>query len=518
MLGDAPTRRCRFCERTSRQVDFGDPRPIVPDRPSPLSAEVCQDCRLDWGDALDDEFRRFWDRLTRDAASGQHGFENRSRSPLTVAALKAMVAGALAIVPDADLPDFVDTIEWLSNPDHDLDDRLLVGAECRIYGAPFLHEDARASLSLARRIDDEAPVPYMLYFLAGDGIMVQVPLPLCLRDQDLDGREVEHPERALCGGIRPRVPLGPLRPPAAGRLEPTGEPGTAAPVDRLLRSDMSPTPAGETERGPAPGSGPRVEATASTRRVVLIGGTGLAALAGAAAWFLFAANDSPPKPAARGRTMSLLTVDRPFPDERTIRGRSLHRTQSLPGMPSGRMRALFPLGAREDPQFGGPAKAGERGGRHVRSRSRVSRHLLGLPIRRRPALRRAPVPRERRGDRGGVCVRIGAPCRHVRQHGRRDGPGDPRAPDDLFRPDAVLRPDARPRDGAQTTRAHAARRPTSSPRRSLLLRVPLDPGLDRRGPGDRRGPAHPQRLLRTLPRTGPGPCGGRASRRRRHPT
>jgi hypothetical protein len=203
VLGDAPTRRCRFCERTSRQVDFGDPNPIVPDRPSPLTAEVCQDCRIDWGDALDDEFRRFWDRLTRDASSGQYGPENRGRSPLSVAALKAMVAGALSIVPDADLPDFVDTIEWVSNSDHDLDDRLLSGAGCRIYTAPFLHDGARASLSLARRIDDEAPVPYMLYFLAGDGIMVQVPLPLCVRDQDLDGRDVEHPERALSAGYGP---------------------------------------------------------------------------------------------------------------------------------------------------------------------------------------------------------------------------------------------------------------------------------------------------------------------------
>ncbi len=77
---------------------------------------------------------------------------------------------------------------------------------------------------------------------------------------------------------------------------------------------MSPTPAGETVRGPGPGSGPRADATAATRRVVFIGGTGLAALAAAAAWFLFAANDPPPRPAPRGRTMSLLTVDRPFPD------------------------------------------------------------------------------------------------------------------------------------------------------------------------------------------------------------
>src|SRR5262249_49473605 len=123
------------------------------------------------------------------------------RPHLSIAAFKSLVACALAIMPGPELPFFVDTLEWVSNPDHDNDDRLLDRAECLIYCVPFLDAGARASL--ARRVDDEAPVPYMLYFLEADGIMVQVPLPMCLCDEDLDGREIEHPERVLAAGYGP---------------------------------------------------------------------------------------------------------------------------------------------------------------------------------------------------------------------------------------------------------------------------------------------------------------------------
>ena len=50
-------------------------------------------------------------------------------------------------------------------------------------------------ISLARRIDDEVPFPYMVSFLSWGGIVVQTALPMCLRDQDLDGR---------CAGCRRR--------------------------------------------------------------------------------------------------------------------------------------------------------------------------------------------------------------------------------------------------------------------------------------------------------------------------
>jgi hypothetical protein len=186
VLGGVAVRRCGFCERTSRQVDFGAARPIVPGRPSLLTAEVCDDCQSEWRDGLEDEFRWFWSRLPG------------GRPPFTVAAWKALVAGALLILPDRERPFFVDTVEWVSNPDHDADDRLLDGAGCLVYPADFLGEGARASLF--RRVDDEAPVPYMLYALACDGLMVQVEMPMCLRDEDLDGMAIDRPERVLSAG------------------------------------------------------------------------------------------------------------------------------------------------------------------------------------------------------------------------------------------------------------------------------------------------------------------------------
>jgi hypothetical protein len=196
VLGDATVRRCRFCERTARPADFGPPSPVVVGRPALLTVEVCEDCQSDWRDGLDDHVRAFWSRLQGDVLpiSG-------ARSPFSVGAFKAMAAVAVLILPATELRFFGDTIEWASNPDHDSDDQLLEGAECRVYRAPFLGEPALATL--ARRVDDEAAVPYMLCSLESGGIMVQVPVPMCLRDEDLDGRPIEHPERIPVAGRGP---------------------------------------------------------------------------------------------------------------------------------------------------------------------------------------------------------------------------------------------------------------------------------------------------------------------------
>jgi hypothetical protein len=196
VLGDAAVRRCRFCERTARPADFGPARPVVAGRHGLLSAEVCDDCQSEWRDGLDDHLRAFWARL-----AGEVLPISGSRSPFSVGAFKAMAAVAMLLVPASELRFFGDTIEWVSNPDHDSDDQLLEGAACRVYRAPFLGDPARATL--ARRVDEEAAVLYMLGFVEIGGIMVQVPLPMCLRDEDLDGRAIEHPERILVAGRGP---------------------------------------------------------------------------------------------------------------------------------------------------------------------------------------------------------------------------------------------------------------------------------------------------------------------------
>ncbi len=223
VLGDLGARRCRFCERTARQADFGDPRPIVPGRRSPATAEVCNECRGDWLDALDDEFRRAWDRLVHDP-----------QTPLSLAAYKAMVTGALVVMPPTLLPFFVDALEWVSNPDHELDDMLLSGAACRVYRADFLRQEP--GVSLYRRIDDDEPVPFVVYFLRADGLMVQLALPMCLRDEDLDGRTVEHPTRALGSGTGYEYQVVLRQAVAAGRVRPASSRAPSSFEHRLLRS------------------------------------------------------------------------------------------------------------------------------------------------------------------------------------------------------------------------------------------------------------------------------------------
>jgi len=202
VLGDRPTRYCRFCERTSAHVAFSAPRPVVPGiGPTSLYTEaVCDDCQASCRDPLAAEFERFWSTL-RDDRAGHDAGQELARDLYSLAVLKSMIASALLIMPQSELAYFVDTLEWVNNPDHRLDGRLFAETVCHVYAASFLRDRSRTSL--ARRIDADLPSPYMIYFLSRGGIILQVHLPLCLRDQDLEGRVVRIPERSLTQGEGP---------------------------------------------------------------------------------------------------------------------------------------------------------------------------------------------------------------------------------------------------------------------------------------------------------------------------
>ncbi len=201
VLGDALIQQCRFCERTSDQVAFSRARPVVPEAVGPTSlftAEICDDCQADWRDRLDVEFGGFWEALRADGGGFDIPAERPAQPVFSVAVFKSLIASAILILPEEELPSVIDAIEWVSNPDHDCDDRLFGGTCCQVYSAPFLEN--LSGISLARRVEADAPLPALLYFLAHGGIVVQVPVPLCLHDQDLDGRAVDWPERVLAGG------------------------------------------------------------------------------------------------------------------------------------------------------------------------------------------------------------------------------------------------------------------------------------------------------------------------------
>ncbi len=201
ILNDPRGRYCRFCERTAAQVPFGGPMPLLAGGSSPslASSSMCNECRNGFRDAQADRLERFWMDLA-EGAGQRDGSARAGRSAnYSLAVFKALAGCALLIMPASDLSYFVDTLEWVGNPHDASDSRLLErDATCVVYLAPFWSE--RSWISLARRIEKDAPLPYMVSLLAVGGVLMQISLPLCIRDQDLDGRSVRIPRRSFTEG------------------------------------------------------------------------------------------------------------------------------------------------------------------------------------------------------------------------------------------------------------------------------------------------------------------------------
>ena len=52
-------------------------------------------------------------------------------------------------------------------------------------------------------MEEDAPYPYMLFFLGAERLILQMHLPLCVLDEDLDGTEVHMPQRSFSTGAGP---------------------------------------------------------------------------------------------------------------------------------------------------------------------------------------------------------------------------------------------------------------------------------------------------------------------------
>jgi hypothetical protein len=193
---DLRARYCRFCERTEPRTRFRAPGPLFTGggAPAVCSEMICEECQSSLRDALENSYVQFWDGLTGDCGGRPDAVEH-----YCLGAFKGLVACALAIMPEAELPYFVDTLEWVSNPEPNRDGALLrEQATCVAYAADFQRDQSWTSL--ARRVEKQALFPYMIFFLAHGGIVLQVPVPLCIRDQDLDGRPVRIPCRSFSTG------------------------------------------------------------------------------------------------------------------------------------------------------------------------------------------------------------------------------------------------------------------------------------------------------------------------------
>jgi len=178
-LGDEDAPRCRFCEATAPRATFEGPRSAVPaslGNVALLSHEICDDCEAQHLESVGSHLDRFVEAVRR------RDLRDRSHDP--IAAFKGITRAALAVVPEDELQYFEDAIEWVGNPDHDLDSRTIGALDC------YLHRLADPSpfswVALARRIEDDGPFPYLLAFFGTGDLVLQVALPLCVRDEDLE--------------------------------------------------------------------------------------------------------------------------------------------------------------------------------------------------------------------------------------------------------------------------------------------------------------------------------------------
>lgn len=178
-LGRLEQPRCRFCEGTAPRVTFEGPRPVVPaslGNSSLFSTEICDDCEAQHEESVGSHLDRFI------ASVQQNAGLDRSFEP--VAAFKGLARAALAIVPERELQYFEDAIEWVGNPDHELDSRTIGGLDCYVHALPDPSPFSWAAV--ARRIEADEPYPYMLAFFGTGSLVFQIALPLCVRDEDLE--------------------------------------------------------------------------------------------------------------------------------------------------------------------------------------------------------------------------------------------------------------------------------------------------------------------------------------------
>ncbi|WP_406694925.1 DUF2934 domain-containing protein [Singulisphaera sp. Ch08] len=182
-VGSKGRRVCRFCEQAAPIATFSAvplALPLFLENRSLFTYEECDDCHAHFASSVEADLEAFHTQL-------RSGPGPNSLSRASIAALKGLAKMALSIMPATELHSFEDTREWVVNPDHDFDLRLFGELGCGLHALPSIQADPWTAL--VRRVDDEAPMPYMLFFVGTASVVIQAPVPLSARDEDLDGTQ-----------------------------------------------------------------------------------------------------------------------------------------------------------------------------------------------------------------------------------------------------------------------------------------------------------------------------------------
>ena len=200
--GSGPGPRiCRFCEQSAPRARFTRPScagPVLRDDGTRLTLCVpdeCDECRGLFEESFESDLSRFAHPIRAGWGSGDPLPTTLVSPPyVPIAAFKGLTRMALACLPTSELSAFEDAIEWINNPEHDFD-ALAFGpltSDIHIFDEPF--PTPRATLSF--RNDDDSPMPFALFHLADGRGLFQIAVPLCGRDEDLDGHATIVPHAA----------------------------------------------------------------------------------------------------------------------------------------------------------------------------------------------------------------------------------------------------------------------------------------------------------------------------------
>ena len=216
--GNRP-RRCRYCEMAAPGASFEETPLLIPrgvGNSALVAWDECDDCRAHYAEHLEEAFEEF----ARPWLKPRPDLDRLEFQGIAPAAHKALVRIGIGLLPPSELHHFGDTIEWVSNPDHDREASLLDDMGVRIYwnadGVPT------PFASLARRTDDSSGLPYLVFFLGLRNVVFQVRLPLSPCDEDLTASEVAGPELSMSMGSGPRYRASESRLLQVGRELPVG--------------------------------------------------------------------------------------------------------------------------------------------------------------------------------------------------------------------------------------------------------------------------------------------------------
>jgi HNH endonuclease len=231
ILGNQENQVCRFCGQRSPVATFQLSAHAIPEaigNKSLFSAHECDACNALFGNGIENDFGN-WSKPMRTLARirGKNGIPSIKRETggwrfdyeesdgfkafhyrddpnlgveaqskqvllqlkrepyIPVAVFKAFVKMGLSVMPEAEMPHFVQTVDWICTRDH-RNATISISTSPLIYTfAPELMPNDKITVSLIRRKDDGIAVPYAYLILAYGNEMFQVRLPALQRDQAL---------------------------------------------------------------------------------------------------------------------------------------------------------------------------------------------------------------------------------------------------------------------------------------------------------------------------------------------